>query len=108
MKKEEKDPFSKLGLPDYIAKGLEVKPISLEIGVRTVRHGRKVTYIKGFGDNVEELEKIAKELKKKLACGGTVKRNEITKEYEVLLQGDHRKKVKEILESKGYKNIEVL
>ncbi len=40
---------------------------------------------------------LGKELKKRLACGGTVKNGVIE------LQGDHREKAKEILIKMGYK-----
>jgi translation initiation factor 1 len=42
------------------------------------------------------LKKLAKELKSKLATGGTVKNGRIE------LQGDHRERVKELLAEMGY------
>lgn len=54
------------------------------------------TIIKGIDSDKEELEKIAKDLKKKLACGGTVKEGEIE------LQGNHKSRVKELLVDMGY------
>jgi len=53
-----------------------------------------VTIIEGI-DNAQ-LNSTAKELKNKLACGGTAK------EGVVVLQGDHKKKVPAILKSLGY------
>lgn len=58
------------------------------------KFGKLVTVIEGL--NRSELEKIAKELKRKLACGGTFK------EGVVVLQGEHREKVRGLLEEMGY------
>ena len=55
-----------------------------------------MTTISGF-ENEDSAEQLGKTLKKKLACGGT------TKDKVIELQGDHRKKVKELLLSMGYK-----
>jgi len=52
--------------------------------------------VSGF-ENEDSAEQLGKTLKKKLACGGT------TKDKVIELQGDHRKKVKELLLSMGYK-----
>ena len=107
--KIEKQIFSKLGLPGFIAEGLEKKVSKVVIGMKVVKHRKKVTFIRGLGKNKEELSKITKELKKKLACGGSLKESEDGKEWEIVLQGDHRKKVAEILRRDyGYSNIEIL
>jgi len=53
-----------------------------------------VTNIEGI--DKDKLGDTAKELKHKLACGGTVKDNK------VVLQGDHRKRIKELLINIGY------
>ncbi|MEM3555342.1 MAG: stress response translation initiation inhibitor YciH [Candidatus Micrarchaeia archaeon] len=58
------------------------------------KFGKLVTVIEGLNEN--ELEKIAKELKRKLACGGT------SKDGMVVLQGEHREKIKELLGKMGY------
>jgi translation initiation factor 1 len=58
------------------------------------KFGKLVTVIEGLNEN--ELEKIAKELKRKLACGGT------SKDGMVVLQGEHRDKIKELLGRMGY------
>ena len=49
----------------------------------------------GFGDGID-VKKIAKALKNELACGGTYKDNTIE------LQGDHRKKIKNLLVELGF------
>jgi translation initiation factor 1 len=58
------------------------------------RYGKFVTIVEGF-ENVD-VEKVAKELKTKMACGGTSKNNVIE------LQGDHVRKVKEALIHMGF------
>lgn len=58
------------------------------------RYGKVVTIVDGFKD--VDLDKIAKELKMKLACGGTSKNDQIE------LQGDHLNKVKDILIEMGF------
>lgn len=59
----------------------------------TRKFGKYVTVISGIKDNMKS---VAKKLKEELACGGTVKNNQIE------LQGDHTKKVKEKLVELGY------
>ncbi len=60
-----------------------------------------VTIIEGIDKS--QLAKTTKELKQKLACGGTAK------DGLIILQGDHKAKVKEVLKKFGYpsENIEV-
>ncbi|MCC7570374.1 stress response translation initiation inhibitor YciH [Candidatus Micrarchaeota archaeon] len=53
-----------------------------------------VTIIEGI--TKERLQQTVKELKHKLACGGTVKGEKI------VLQGDHRPAIKQILVKTGY------
>lgn len=59
------------------------------------RYGKVITIVNGFDKNVD-LKGIAKSLKEKLACGGTVKDNQIE------LQGNHKKQVKPLLVKLGY------
>lgn len=72
----------------------ESQKIRLQVTKR--RFGKTVTLITGL-DNSVNLSELGKELKKRLACGGTVKNGVIE------LQGDHREKAKEILIKMGYK-----
>ena len=86
------------GLQKSLCVCSEIAKEQQKIRVRTdKRRFRKiVTIVSGFED-----EKIAKELgkvlKRKLACGGTVKGKEIE------LQGEHREKTKQILIKEGFK-----
>ena len=59
------------------------------------RYGKIVTIVSGFDDGVN-IKKMGKILKNELACGGTCKNNVVE------LQGDHKKKVKEILVKHGF------
>ena len=58
--------------------------------------GKLITLVKGIDTKDIDIKELAKELKTKMACGGTVK-------YGVIeLQGDHRKKVKKELIKMGF------
>lgn len=57
------------------------------------RFGKKTTIIEGVAEGGKDL---SKQLKSKLACGGTFKNNRIE------LQGDHRPMVKNVLVKLGY------
>ena len=55
-----------------------------------------MTVISGLDTSVD-VKKLLKDLKRKLACGGTYKNNQIE------LQGDHRKRMVKILVGFGFK-----
>ena len=60
------------------------------------RKGKPITILENFKINNSELKIIAKDLKKSLSVGGTVKENYI------IIQGDYRDKIMKILNSKGF------
>ncbi|NBB78291.1 MAG: translation initiation factor [Verrucomicrobia bacterium] len=63
------------------------------------RGGKTVTTLRGFPSHMplETLETVVFDLKKRCACGGTLKGRDIE------LQGDVCQKVREILSSRGYR-----
>lgn len=60
------------------------------------RGGKTVTTIDGLGLAPPQLEALARELKQKLGCGGAVEG------FVVVLQGDRRDRVEELLRGKGF------
>ena len=61
------------------------------------KKGKGVSSIEGLGLSKDELKILCSELKKQCGCGGAVK------DFNIEIQGDVRDKLKQILESKGYK-----
>jgi translation initiation factor 1 len=89
---------STCGLPDDLCACGDLDKDSNHIIVRleTRRFRKKGTMIDGFNPKMSNLESVAKELKKRYACGGT------TKDGYIFLQGDHRDTIKETLTSLGF------
>ncbi|MFH1451605.1 MAG: stress response translation initiation inhibitor YciH [archaeon] len=87
----------KCGLPIQACVCGEIAKTSQVIDVKTEkrRFGKISTMIGGFDDGVD-IKDIAKKLKEKRACGGTVK-NKI-----IELQGNHKGNIKPILVSLGF------
>lgn len=63
---------------------------------RKNRGGKEVSLITGLPLPQPALEVLGKELKSRCGTGGTVKDGNIE------IQGDHRERLKQLLESKGY------
>jgi translation initiation factor 1 len=61
------------------------------------RGGKTACIIKGFIGKQYDMEELAKSLKVQCGTGGSVK------EGEIIIQGDHREKILQLLIAKGYK-----
>jgi len=61
------------------------------------RKGKPTTIISGYEGVDEDFKILAKEIKNKLAVGGTFK------DGEIIIQGDFRDKIMKILQEKGFK-----
>ena len=92
----------KCGLPkelcacETIAKEKE----KVRVSVDRRRYGKTITVVQGIGKDADN-KNILKELKNRLACGGTLKDNVIE------LQGDHLKKVRGILVKLGFSDDQI-
>ena len=93
------------GLPKDLCVCGEIGKEQQRIRIRLeTRKWRKLsTIIDGLNNKDTDLASLAQKLKNFCACGGTAKNGEI------LLQGDHREKVRQYLIRKGYpkENIEL-
>ena len=88
----------KCGLQKELCICSEIAKESQKIRIKVLnrRFGKHVTLISGF-DKDADIKELGKILKRKLACGGTTKGDEIE------LQGRHKEKAKAILMEEGFK-----
>ena len=63
---------------------------------RAGRGGKTVTLVKGFVGSEEDINALCKLLKQKCGVGGSIK------DGEIIIQGDHRQRLVEILKNEGY------
>ena len=79
----------------------EKQPLRIYLDKRN-RKGKAVTLVNGFRGTEEELQALGRLLKMRCGVGGSVKNGEI------IVQGDHREKVLNILREEGYAKAIVL
>jgi len=86
------------GLPDELCMCAQIarEQQTVRISIDSRRYGKTVTVIDGIDENDIDINDLAKQLKNKCAAGGT------DKDGRIELQGDHKKKVKAVLEEMGF------
>jgi len=84
------------GLPKSlcVCRVIEREAKVIKIYTTNRRFDKPVTIIEGI--DVKSAKSVSKELKRKLACGGTFKEGKIE------LQGNHKARVKDLLVQMGY------
>ena len=70
---------------------------NLKVWLDRLKGGRVATVVRGFVGSSDDLEALGKELKKSCGVGGTAK------DGEIIIQGDHRDRVVELLTKSGYR-----
>ncbi len=87
----------KCGLPEQACVCEQIVKSSQKINISKdkKRYGKTVTILSGF-DNSVDTKQLTKDLKNKLACGGTFK------DGTIVLQGDQAEKVKKALVKLGF------
>ncbi|MEM0116933.1 MAG: hypothetical protein QXE12_04215 [Conexivisphaerales archaeon] len=79
-----------------VLKELDTEQSRIIVRTELRKFQKPSTIIQGLRNNREELERLTRELKRRLATGGTVK------DGIIILQGDHRDKIRKILVEMGY------
>lgn len=89
---------------DDIVAELDREEARVKVRMEMRRFRKPTTVIEGLKMNEKDLQELGTKMKKMLATGGTVK------DGVVLLQGDHRDRVVEILVKRGFSesSIEVI
>ena len=101
-----KDQLGKL-FPDHIPQEENKQEVSNNTGLwmqsqpiickYEKRKGKPVTLLDGYNGTTEDLKKLARLLKARLSVGGSLKNEQI------LIQGDYRDKIMDILQELGFK-----
>lgn len=88
----------KCGLPNdlCVCESIAKERQKIIISLEKKKFGKNYTILSGIDPKEIDIEQVAKKLKSKFACGGTVKANKIE------LQGDHKLKAKEFMIELGF------
>jgi len=86
------------GLPEELCMCEEIAREQQQIKIYSMkrRYGKIVTIIEGIDSADIDLDDLARKLKTRCAAGGTVKEGKIE------LQGEHKKKVEQVLAEMGF------
>lgn len=79
--------------PDTLEPGRQRLIVKID---RKGRAGKQVSLVEGFVGKDEDLEQLGREIKKKLGVGGSAK------DGEIVIQGDFRDRIVDILTKMGY------
>ncbi len=79
------------------AETLPASKQNLRVWLDRLKGGRVATVVRGFVGSQQELAELGKELKTKCGVGGTAK------DGEIIIQGDHRDRVVDLLTRAGYR-----
>ena len=85
-------------IPEENSLDIDISPSEQRVRLHLDRKGggKIITIVKGLQLSVESLKNLERDLKKKCGVGGT------TKDGHILIQGNHRDKIKSILSNRGY------
>lgn len=81
-----------LGIDEDFARSQE----TLHLRMERRRYGKPVTIVEGIDTDLTDLKAFASKLKRALGAGGTVE------DGTVIIQGDHRERLRKLLEEDGY------
>ncbi|MDD5181545.1 MAG: stress response translation initiation inhibitor YciH [Candidatus Nanoarchaeia archaeon] len=93
----------KCGLPPElcVCETIAKEAQKIRIGTEKKRYGKLTTIVQGIDAKDIDIKELAKKLKSELACGGTIKDSIIE------LQGDHKRKIKDILIRNGFSESQI-
>ena len=84
-----------------LLKDLDKTEVRIVVRLETRKFRKPVTMVLGLPKGKDDLEELARSLKKKLATGGTAK------DRAILLQGDHREDTRDELVNIGYPSSQI-